>query len=113
MSGSTGLFRFQIGIAVALLQQDLAILHHQHRRPGNIAPLQLQREDAVEESFQIGLLQRMRRSGAVGIAVPGSVEWAPAGTLAWVPDARQRTGKEDLRESGNEASIVRGNKTTL
>src|SRR5579884_206928 len=50
-------FGLQIGIAVALQQKHLAVLHHQHRSACNVRALQLERENSVEEGLKVGRFQ--------------------------------------------------------
>ena len=44
----------QVGVAVALLQQHLAVLHHDDDRAGDVGLLQRVRHEAVEPGFQVG-----------------------------------------------------------
>ena len=62
-TGVTRLLGFQIAVAVALEQQRLSVLHHQHRRAGHIAALELQGNDAVKESLQVIFVKKMCGNG--------------------------------------------------
>jgi hypothetical protein len=66
--------------AIAFLQQRLAVLHDQHRGAGDVAALQLQRNDPLEERLQVGLVQRMRgrRRGRGGQCRHGAEQHARA-----------------------------------
>jgi hypothetical protein len=52
--GSTGLFVFEIRVAVAFLQEELAVFHDQDGGAGDVGAFKLQRDDAVEEGFEVG-----------------------------------------------------------
>ena len=47
-------------IAVALFQKLLAVFHDEDGGAGDVAALHLQRDEAVEEGFEVGLFQRVR-----------------------------------------------------
>ncbi len=49
-----------VGVSVALLQQHVAIFHHQDRRAGDIRALQLHLDNSVEEGLKVRRLESMR-----------------------------------------------------
>src|SRR3546814_5765859 len=51
---------FEVGVAVALLQQHLAILHHHDHGAGDVAGSQRIGHEAVQPGFGVGLGQRGR-----------------------------------------------------
>jgi hypothetical protein len=61
-AGVDGTLRGDVGEAVALRQQDLAVAYHRHRRAGGRDALEIGGEPAVEERFELG-----RVDGACGL----------------------------------------------
>jgi hypothetical protein len=52
--GVDGLFVLEIGVAVTLLQEELAVFHDEDGSAGDVRAFQLERDDAVEEGFEVG-----------------------------------------------------------
>jgi len=61
-----GCFLLPVSVAVALLEQHVAVFHHQHRGAGDVRPLQLHGDNAIEERLQIARLESVCPGGDGG-----------------------------------------------
>ncbi len=60
------LARLDIRVAIALFEEQLAVLDHRHHRATDIAVLERVRHEAIEPDLKIGPLQRMRTGRRIG-----------------------------------------------
>ena len=74
--GFDGLFVFEVGIAVALLQEEFAVPHDQDGGTGHVGTFELQRDDAIEASRSAGVSWWAVEGIAGGVFSPPGPGWA-------------------------------------